>query len=326
VPEIHGHRGARALAPENTLPGFARALAIGVDALEFDVTLAADGTLILAHDLVVDSTTTLDTGPASPGDPQFPYVGKRWSDLTQAQIATLDAGERRPAYPFEDTFKAAPGTGVPTLGQLCRLVRESSANLVKLSVELKTDPSWSGPDVRRLTEGALEVLAGHDLTSRARILGFDWRVLRAAQAADPAVATVALVEPTTWVPGSAWLAGLDPAAYPDDKDADGDGSGAGFVAGARDIGAAWLSPWESMIAAGTATAAHKAGLGVIAWTVNGLDRMAELMRVGVDAIVSDRPDLLRQVAGDLGLQVPAASTLPWPGGVPGWAPRAPARQ
>jgi glycerophosphoryl diester phosphodiesterase len=325
VPEIHGHRGARALAPENTLPGLACALAIGVDALEFDVTLAADGSLILAHDLVVDSTTMFDTGPASPGDPQFPYVGKRWSDLTYAQIATLDAGDRRPASPFEDTFQAVPGTGVPTLDQVCRLVTESGSDLVRLSVELKTDPSWSATDVGRLTESALTVLAARDLTSRARVLGFDWRVLRAAQATDPAVPTVALVQPATWVPGSAWLAGLDPASYPDDKDADGQG-GAGFVSAARDIGAAWLSPWESMIGARTVAVAHEAGLGVIAWTVNGLGRMAELMRVGVDAIVSDRPDLLREVAEDLGERVPTARALPWPGGIPGWAPQVLARR
>lgn len=326
MPEIHGHRGARALAPENTIPGLACALAIGVDAIEFDVTLAADGSLILAHDLVADSATILDTGPADPADPLFPYVGKRWSDLTLAQIATLDAGERRPDYPFQDTFVAVPGTGVPTLDQVCRLIRESGADQVKLSVELKTDPSWAGRDVRRLTEGALEALAARGLSGRSRILGFDWRVLRAAQTADPAVPTVALVEPTTWVPGSAWLAGLDPAAYPDGKDPDGsdaDGQGsARFVTGARDIGAAWISPWESMIGAGTIAAAHAAGLGVIAWTVNGQDRMAELTRAGVDAIVSDRPDLLREVAARLGERVPSACALPWPDGIPGWAPRA----
>jgi glycerophosphoryl diester phosphodiesterase len=330
VPEIHGHRGARALAPENTIPGLACALAIGVDAIEFDVTLTADGSLILAHDLVADSATILDTGPADPADPLFPYVGKRWSDLTVAQIATLDAGDRRPASPFEDTFVAVPGAGVPTLDQVCRLIRESGADQVRLSVELKTDPSWPGRDVQRLTEGALEALAARDLSGRARILGFDWRVLRAAQAADPAVPTVALVEPTTWVPGSAWLAGLDPAAYADGQGPDGqnpDGQGrSGFVTGAHDIGAAWVSPWESMIGAGTVAAAHAAGLGVIAWTVNGQDRMAELTQAGVDAIVSDRPDLLRQVADRLGERVPAPCRLPWPDGVPGWAPRAPVRR
>ncbi len=91
MPEIHGHRGARALRPENTLPGLAYALALGVDAIEFDVTLTADGALILAHDPVAGPQTVQDTAPARPNDPDFPYVGKRWS----AGLAGLVPGRLR---------------------------------------------------------------------------------------------------------------------------------------------------------------------------------------------------------------------------------------
>jgi glycerophosphoryl diester phosphodiesterase len=316
VPEIQGHRGARAWRPENTLPGLAHALAIGVDALEFDVTLTADAELILAHDLTVDATTIRDTGPASVGDPLYPYVGKQWQALTRRQVATLDAGDRRPADPYEGTFLAVPATGVPTLDQVCRLVAESGADAVVLAVELKTNPSWSAIDVARLTDGALGTLAAHALTGRARILGFDWRVLQAARATDPAVPRVALLEPTTWQPGSAWLAGLDPAAY---------GRGAlGSVAAAREMSASWLSPWESMVTKDLVAAAHDADLRVVTWTVNDPGRMTELIESGVDGIVSDRPDVLREVLAGRGEPLPDPCPLPWPDGVPPWAPHPPA--
>jgi len=289
VPEIHGHRGARALSPENTLPGFARALALGVDAIEFDVTLTADGGLILAHDLVVEATTILDTGPAGDGDPLFPYVGKRWSELTLAQVATLDAGGRRPPAPFEDTFVPVPGTPVPTLDQACELLEDP----VTLAVELKTHPSWPDDDVRRLTEGVLATLAARGRSAQARILAFDWRVLRTAAAADPSVPRVALVEPRTWAPGSAWLAGLEPAGY----------GVSDLVAAARDIGAAWLSPFDSLASAELISAAHEGGLRVVVWTVNDPARMSELADLDVDGIVTDRPDLLREV---LATREPAA--------------------
>jgi glycerophosphoryl diester phosphodiesterase len=318
VPEIHGHRGARALRPENTLPGLAHALAIGVDAIEFDVTLIADGGLILAHDLTVEATTILGTGPAVAGDPDFPYLGKPWLTLTLAQVATLDAGWRRPAEPFEETFEPVPGTGVPTFGQVCRLVTEAGAGQVRLAVELKTDPAWSVADVCRLTNDAMATLAEYGLTGRARILGFDWRVLTAAQAADPSVPRVALVEPATWAPGSAWLAGLDPADYEADR------GQAGCAAAAFDIGAQWLSPWDYMISADLVAAAHRDGLSVAAWTVNTPLRMAELTELGTDAIVTDRPDLLRQLLAGQGAALPPGCALPWPAGVPDWAPRAPA--
>jgi glycerophosphoryl diester phosphodiesterase len=326
VPEIHGHRGARALRPENTLPGLAHALAIGVDALEFDVTLTADGGLILAHDLTVDPVTILDTGPASDGDPLFPYVGRRWADLTLAQIDTLDAGGRRPPDPFEATFVPVQGTGVPTLDQVCRLITEAAAAQVTLCVELKTEPSWPVADVRTLTGRALAVLAkyglaGHGLAGRSRILAFDWRVLVAAREADPAVPRVALIEPATWVPGSAWLAGFDPAAYGAET-ASGQGVAdvPGCAAAARDIGAAWLSVRDAMVGAKLVPATREAGLGLIAWTVNDTGRMAELIDLGVDAIVTDRPDLLRAVKASKGLPLPAPCRLPWPADLPAWAP------
>ena len=318
MPEIHGHRGARALRPENTLPGLAHALAIGVDAVEFDVTLTADSGLIVAHDLTADATTIRDTQPSAAGDPLFPYMGKPWSALRLAQIKTLDAGHRQPPDPFGDTLEAVPATGVPTLDQVCRLITESGADQVMLSVELKTRPSWRPKDVRALTESALRILAAHDLNGRARILGFDWRVLEFAQAANPMVPRVALVEPTTWVTGSAWLAGRDPSDYQEHS-----GSATGCAAAARDLGAAWLSPWDAMVRPELVAAAHSLRMGVIVWTVNNQDRMAELAELGVDGIVTDRPDLLRSVLGERGDALPPPCELPWAGGVPGWAPHPP---
>jgi glycerophosphoryl diester phosphodiesterase len=313
VVEIQGHRGARALRPENTLPSLACALAIGIDALEFDVTLTADGGLILAHDLVVEGQTVRDTGPATAGDAQFPYFGKHWSQLTLAQIQTLDAGDRRPPEPFGDTFEAVPGTGVPTLDQACRLITEAGADQVTLAVELKTDPTWAAAGVRALTKGAIGTLADHGLTGRVRILGFDWRVLEAAAEEDPAVPRVALVEPRTWVPGSAWLAGRDSAAYPADA--------GGCARAARDIGAQWLSPWDGMTSPELITAAHREGVRIAVWTVNDPARMAELCDLGADAIVTDRPDVLRDVLAGRGARLPGQCELPWADRVPAWAPR-----
>jgi glycerophosphoryl diester phosphodiesterase len=281
VPEIHGHRGARALRPENTLPGLAYALAIGVDAVEFDVTLTADDGLILAHDLTVDDVVF-----------SGPLVGRRWRSLTLAEVATLDAGGRHPLTPYEETFVAVPGTAVPTLDQVCALAGPSG---VTLSVELKTRPSWPDTDVRLLVSSALAVLDAHDCTGQARMLGFDWRVLRYAAELSPAMPRVALVEPFTWADGSQWLAGLDPASYDPST---------GFVAAARDAGAGFVSPWDGLTSPSVVTAAHEAGLGIIVWTVNDTDAMTTLAKLGADGLVTDRPDLMRDVLALHGFPLP----------------------
>jgi glycerophosphoryl diester phosphodiesterase len=281
-PEIHGHRGARALRPENTLPGIAHALAIGVDAIEFDVTLTADDGLILAHDLTVDDIVFAG-----------PLVGRTWRSLTLAEVATLDAGGRHPVAPYQETFVAVPGTSVPTLAEVCALAGPAG---VILSVELKTEPAWPDADVRLLVSSALDVLAAHGCTGQARMLGFDWRVLRHAAELAPRLPRVALIEPSTWADGSAWLAGLDPAGYD---------PATGFAAAARDAGAAFVSPWDGLTSPAVVTAAHQAGLGIIVWTVNDPEVMSALTDLGADGIVTDRPDLLREVLARHGVTLPS---------------------
>jgi glycerophosphoryl diester phosphodiesterase len=76
-----------------------------------------------------------------------------------------------------------------------------------------------------------------------------------------------------------------------------------------------------MISAELVTAAHRADLKVAARTVNTQHRMAELAGFGTDAIVTDRPDVLRELLAGQGAKLPPACLLPWPAGVPGWAPR-----
>ncbi|MBT2207329.1 glycerophosphodiester phosphodiesterase family protein [Actinomadura sp. NEAU-AAG7] len=270
--EVHGHRGARGLRPENTLPGFAHALALGVDAVELDVGLTSDGAVVLVHDQVLSPVTLSDTRPARPGDPAFPYVGKAVGDLTLEQLKTVDAGVRRRDDAFTATQLPLPGTPVPTLAETCALLAPSE---VRLSVELKTDPTWPDEDIALFVSAVASVLEGAGVTRRSRLLAFDWRVLAEAHR-HPALGRVALVERKTLVPGTAWLAGL----APDDP-----------VAAATAIGATALSPEHTLITPALVDDAHAAALPVIAWTVNEPEDMSRLTKYGVDALVTDYPDL-----------------------------------
>jgi glycerophosphoryl diester phosphodiesterase len=83
-----GHRGAPAEAPENTLPSFQRAAALGVDAFEFDVRLTADGAVVVHHDPTLERTTDL-TGP-----------------VISRTLAQLQSGTNIPA--FADVLGAFP--------------------------------------------------------------------------------------------------------------------------------------------------------------------------------------------------------------------------
>ncbi|MEO5876879.1 MAG: glycerophosphodiester phosphodiesterase family protein [Streptosporangiaceae bacterium] len=277
--EAHGHRGARGLRPENTLPAFAHALSIGVDAVELDVGLTADGVPVVHHDQTLSALTARDT--------LYPCVGRPIRELTLAQIKTVDAGVRRALDaddPFVLTQLPMPGTPVATLAEVCALVGGSP---VGLAVELKTDPTWSDAAVGEFVEAVVAVLDAHGMTARSRLLGFDWRFLPHARRHAPAAHRSALVETPTLDP--AWLAGQDPA-HP--------------AAGAFAAGATVFSPQHVILTRGLYDDAASLGMPVTVWTVNEPAEMIQFMDMGVAAIVTDYPDRLREAMRLRGLPLP----------------------
>lgn len=122
-PQIFAHRGAKTVAPENTLPAFQKALDLGADGIELDVHASKDGQLVVIHDFTVDKTTN-GHGPVR--------------SLTAAELAELDAGSH-----FSPTFA---GVGVPTLDQVFDLV----GNRCRINVEIKSEAHDGGNEVELL--------------------------------------------------------------------------------------------------------------------------------------------------------------------------------
>ncbi|MGH3239380.1 MAG: glycerophosphodiester phosphodiesterase family protein [Spirillospora sp.] len=272
--EIHGHRGARGLRPENTLPGFTHALELGVDAIELDVGLTADNVVVLNHDQTLSPVNLTDTAPTHPDDPAYPYVGRKIRDLTLPQLRTIDAGTR---LHTRFTQTPVPGTRIPTLTEACALLAPTH---ITLSVELKTDPTWPIAEIDHLLNATVNVLTTHDLTARTRLLAFDWRVLTRARDHHPDFGRVALYERKTLATNTPWLAGHSP----EDP-----------VAAAKEINATAVSPEHVLTTPALVDQAHAADLPVIVWTVNTPEDMTRFTKYGVDAIVTDYPDRLHQL-------------------------------
>jgi len=88
--DLQAHRGGIGMTTEESLPGFAKALRLGVSTLELDTHITKDDKVVVNHDRQISSQKCEDTGPAFPGDPMYPYVGKFIKDLTLAEIKTMD--------------------------------------------------------------------------------------------------------------------------------------------------------------------------------------------------------------------------------------------
>ena len=179
--DLQGHRGARGLAPENTLPAFARAAEIGVATLELDTGITKDGVVVVAHDRRLNPDITRDANGnwiASPGP--------RVRDLTLAELQRFDVGAIKPGTEYAKQFSsqaARPGTKMPTLAEIAGLPG-------RFNIETKISPL--APDDTLDPETFARTLIAEirrlGLASRATIQSFDWRTLAIVARDAPEIA------------------------------------------------------------------------------------------------------------------------------------------
>jgi glycerophosphoryl diester phosphodiesterase len=195
-PLIIGHRGASALAPENTLVAFERALDAGADGLEFDVHLAADGVPIVIHD------DTLKRTGQRPG---------LVADFTSKELTQVDAGSwfnRKVPALADASFTHAR---IPTVAQLFALVKSRRPILY---VELK------GVKARDLAAPVAALIAKFNFKAQVVVESFDHAAITESKRVDPTIRTAALFERTLkhprpsarWLLGRAAVAGADEIA------------------------------------------------------------------------------------------------------------------
>ena len=294
--DLQGHRGARGLAPENTLPAFERALEIGVMTLELDIGVTADGVVVIHHDPYLNPSITRDAG----GQWLVGSKGPLIRTLTLAQLQAYDVGRINPDTPYARTFdaqQARDGTRVPTLASLFDRVKALGANEVRFNIETKITPG--APDdtvnVETMTRALLKVIEDAGMSKRVSIQSFDWRSLQLVQRIAPAIPTVCLTVQTANndnVQDGAWTAGLKIADH---------GSVPKLVKAAG--GSVW-SPNGGALTEPLLKEAQAMGLKVMPWTINNPPDMERLIAWGVDGIITDYPDRLRGVMQARGLPLP----------------------
>jgi len=311
--DLQAHRGGLGLMVESTLPAFANALKLGVSTLELDVQITEDGEAVVTHDRKISSTKCRDTGPVKPGDPEYPYVGKYLNTLSLKQVRTLDCGSQTlPAFPGQ---KAAPGAKMPLLSEVFELVHQYRAFGVKLNVETKVEagaPSETAPREQFVRVTAREIRRAYMLR-QVTIQSFDWGALMQMRQVEPRLPLAGLTNYDflqTGMPGkSPWLGGIDI-----------DDFGGNPLTAVKSFGASAFSPVHGFPQDGKVTdpnyrpyvtramvaEAHRLGLKVIPWTVDDRPTMEKLIDDGVDGIITDYPDRLRNVMAARGYRLPKA--------------------
>jgi glycerophosphoryl diester phosphodiesterase len=315
--DLQAHRGGLGLTVESTIASFTRGLETGVSTLELDVQITEDGRAVVTHDRQITGSKCKDTAPYTAGDPEYPYVGKYINTLTFDQVRQLDCGSLPQAgFPGQTPD---PGARMPELREVFSLVRRFHADDVKLNIETKVEagaPSETAPREQFVQVVSQEIRKAR-IARQVTIQSFDWGSLMRMRQVAPELPIVALTSPEmlmTGQPGkSPWLGGLDI-----------DDFGGDLIKATRSFGANAISPvhgspqdgkvgdpaYKPYVTAAMVKSAHKAGIKVIPWTVDDPATMESLIDKGVDGIISDYPDRLRQVARDNGFRLPKAYDAP----------------
>jgi glycerophosphoryl diester phosphodiesterase len=304
--DLQGHRGARGLAPENTLAAFKRALALGVSTLELDTGVTRDGVVVVSHDPVLNPDLTRDAAGRwleRPGPAVF--------HLTLEDLRKYDVGRIKPGTPYAARFAeavAVDGERVPTLAEVFALVDTAGGRTVRFNVETKLDPgrpqNTLAPEA--FAEAVIAVVRAAGMQRRTTLQSFDWRTLRHAQRVAPEIPTVCL---TVQQPGDDNVQAGQPGPSPLLAGFDVDDYGGSVPRLVRAAGCAVWSPNARDLTAATLAEARKEGLPVVVWTVNEESQMDALVQSGVDGIISDYPDRLRRVLARRGLRPPPPTRI-----------------
>ena len=316
--DLQAHRGGRGLMPENTLPAFENALALGVTTLELDTVLTADGVVVVHHDRRLAPQRTRDASGAwidAAGPPAF-------VDLTAAQVAAYDIGRAKPGSRAAQSFPqqaGLDGVAIPTLAQVLARAEAISGRRIRYNIETKVAPPEGAgapantpedsADPQAFAAALIAAIHAAGVESRAAVQSFDWRTLQIVQRDAPHIETVYLTAEQEWLDtlgrgagdnrgavgaqSSPWLGGfaVDWAAETPPQ------------AIKRAGGAVW-SPYYRDLTAADLRDAQALGLRVVVWTVNDPAEMASLIDFGVDGLITDYPDRARRVMAEKSLTLP----------------------
>ncbi|MEM8971766.1 MAG: glycerophosphodiester phosphodiesterase [Pseudomonadota bacterium] len=288
--ELQGHRGARGVLPENTIPSFQNAIAAGSDCLELDIAMTSDGKIVITHDPVLSPDITRKGG-------DWVSDNTAIKSLSYEQLQAYDVGRLRPGSRYARRFpkqEALDGTRMPLLAELFALPETQSKPALCFDIEIKTSPETEGLTFSpaKIADTLIAVIDEAGLRKRSRIRSFDWRSLVYVKRKTPDISLAFLTASRSWLDNlqigqtgkSPWLGGIDIDDFA--------GSPAKAI---KHLGGQIWAPYYKDLSKEELEVAQSLGLKVIVWTVNSKTAMQRLLRMGVDGITTDYPALGRQV-------------------------------
>ncbi len=268
--DLQGHRGARGLLPENSIPSILKALDLNVETVEVDVVITRGGEVLVSHEPWMSSVIcrTPDGDAVQEADERSFNL----YELDYDEISAFDCGGRgHPAFPDQ----VPTAVSKPLLLDVIRIAdgyaHVTNRAAPRYNVEIKSAPDHDGiyhPAPDSFARTVYDVLDGEGVVGRSTVQSFDPRPLRALRALDASVTIALLVSNTDGFEANVDRLGFTPDAY---------------------------SPMYGLVDPALMDAADSAGVNVIPWTVNDREDMERLLELGVHGLITDYPDVGREV-------------------------------
>lgn len=267
-----GHRGCRGLMPENTIPAMLKAIDLGVTTLEMDAIITKDKKVILSHEPFFNHEIT--TKPDGSLVIEQEEKSLNIYQMDYAEVKKFDVGLRpHPRFPNQQKIAVVK----PLLGDMIDAVEQYCSTNHKTvpyyNIETKSQPATDDqyhPRPAEFVALLVAVIKAKKIESRAIIQSFDPRTLQYLHEHYPDIKTALLIEDF-------------------DKKI--------FALQLRDLGfiPSIYSPHFSLITPLLVKQCKDAGISLIPWTVNDLEKIKELKKMGVNGVISDFPDLFSRL-------------------------------
>lgn len=261
--DLQGHRGARGLAPENTLSAFQKALDFGVNTLELDVVISKDNQVVVSHEPWFNTMLTLTPESEEMEEEKTPSTN--FYQMNYATIRKYDCGSRaHPNFPNQENEKAYKPLLKEVL-QTMEKARKAKGVRLHYNIEIKSMPQGDNifhPEPKPYVDLVVATIKEELPDSNFNIQSFDLRILKVLHTDYPQIALAVLVAEGSLYDNLEKL-GFEPEIY---------------------------SPKYTLVDGALVTAVHKRGMKLIPWTVNMPKDMKELLELGVDGLITDYPD------------------------------------
>jgi len=275
--DIQGHRGARGLKPENTIPAFLLALELGVTTVELDVVITKDKRVVVSHEPWMSSAICLDSQGNAYGEKEEKQFNIY--ELTYEEVSAFDCGSKgNDGFPDQEKVSVSKPLLRDVIVAVERQIKSNSSYEVDYNIEIKSAPEGDKkfhPSIEEYSDLVYNLVDEYIPLDRVVIQSFDFRVLKYWHKKYPEVRLSALVDQAKSVDADLEKLGFKPSIY---------------------------SPDFRYLSRREVNYLHQQKIRVIPWTVNEISDMLSLKGMGVDGFITDYPDRANKYKMTLSIQ------------------------